>query len=127
MQGWCSDDGFWYFQSWLVGLGGDAFGCAATDPAYLAEIPEVGLVAVQPRSNWAVDRWPERELLNYVALSAYDRVTVKDGGLDKALEALGLRRTSDGSPEDKPWDYDGPDEKTSRLARLTALRKQTVR
>ena len=25
MQGWCSDDGFFYFQPWLVGLGRDAF------------------------------------------------------------------------------------------------------
>jgi hypothetical protein len=26
MRGWCSDDGFWYFQPWLVGLGRDAQG-----------------------------------------------------------------------------------------------------
>jgi hypothetical protein len=25
MQGWCSDDSFFYFQPWLVGLGQDAF------------------------------------------------------------------------------------------------------
>jgi hypothetical protein len=35
MQGWCSDDGFFYFQPWLVGLGHQTFEQVAGNPTPL--------------------------------------------------------------------------------------------
>jgi hypothetical protein len=121
MQGWCSDDGFFYFQPWLVGLGYEAFEQAASNPDSLAGIPEIRRLAGRPRSDWSDDEWPEWELLNYAARSAYERATGDEAGLDDALEAQGFRRISDADPHDQPWDFDDPDHRHMRLPRLTAL------
>ncbi|MFC5747309.1 DUF4240 domain-containing protein [Actinomadura rugatobispora] len=119
MEGWCSDDGFWYFQPWLVGLGRDAFERVAADPDALAGLPEVRRLAGRPMKEWSDDEWPQWESLNYVALHAYERATGDD--LDEALEARGLGRVCDAAPEDPRWDYDDPTERRARLPRLTAL------
>jgi hypothetical protein len=121
IMGWCSDDGFLYFQSWLVGLGRDAFERVADNPDCLADTPQVHRLAGRPRSDWSDDEWPEWELLNYVALNAYERATGEEDGLDNALEAQGLHRICDTAPEDDPWNYDDLDQKLARLPRLTAL------
>ena len=121
MQGWCSDDGFFYFQPWLVGLGHDTFERVAGNPDSLADIPQIHCLAGRPTSDWSDDEWPEWESLNYVARNAYERATGEEDGLDNALEAQGLHRISDAAPEDDPWNYDDPDQRNTRLPRLTAL------
>ncbi|MGV9386344.1 DUF4240 domain-containing protein [Nonomuraea sp. NPDC003707] len=75
MQGWCSDDSFWYFQPWLIGLGHDAFEQVAASPDSLADLPQVRRLAGRPSSDWSDDEWPEWDLLNYIALKAYERAT----------------------------------------------------
>ena len=68
MQGWCSDDGFFYFQPWLVGLGHQTFERVAGDPDSLADIPQIRpRLAGRPSSDWSDEEWPEWELLNYAA------------------------------------------------------------
>jgi hypothetical protein len=121
MQGWCSDDGFFYFQPWLVGLGHQTFERVADNPDSLADTPQIRRLAGRPSSDWSDDEWPEWELLNYVARNAYERATGDEDGLDNALEAQGLHRICDAAPEDDPWDYDDPGQRLARLPRLTAL------
>jgi len=121
MQGWCSDDGFWYFQPWLVGLGRDAFERVAANPDALAELEQIRRLAGRATSDWSENEWPQWELLNYVAIHAHELATGQEDGLDHALEAQGLQRICDASPEDETWDYDDPDELRARFPRLTNL------
>lgn len=121
MQGWCSGDGFFYFQPWLVGLGHETFERVAGNPDSLAGIPQIRRLARHPTSDWPDDEWPEWELLNYVAHNACERATGKEDGLDNALEAQGLHRICDAAPEDDTWNYDDPGQRLARLPRLTAL------
>ena len=121
MQGGCSGDSFFYFQPWLVGLGYDAFEQVASNPDSLADVPHIHRLAGRRRSDWSGDEWPEWELLNYVALTAYRRATGEEEGLDNALIAQGLRRICDAAPEDDQWNYDDPDQRHAKLPRLTAL------
>jgi hypothetical protein len=121
MQGWCSDDSFFYFQPWLVGLGRDAFEQVAGNPDSLADVPQVRRLAGRPTSDWSDDEWPEWELLNYVALRAYRRATGEEDGLDNALAAQGLRRICDAAPKDDRWNCDDHDQRQGKLPRLTAL------
>jgi hypothetical protein len=120
-QGWCSDDGFFYFQPWLVGLGYEAFERVTGDPDSLAEVPQVRRLAGRPTSQWSSDEWPDWEVLNYVARIACERVTGDENGLDDALEARGLHRISDVHPRDNPWDFDDPGQRYARLPRLASL------
>jgi Protein of unknown function (DUF4240) len=121
MKGWCSDDGFFYFQPWLVGLGQETFEQVADNPDSLADVPHIHRLAGRPTSDWSDDEWPEWELLNYVARNAYERATGEEDGLDNALEAQGLHRICDVAPQDDSWNYDDPDQRLARLPRLTAL------
>lgn len=121
MQGMCSTDGFFYFQPWLIGLGRETFEKVAADPDALADVPEVRHLAGRPIRDWADDEWPEWELLNYVALEAYARVTGEENGLDEVLDARGLGRVCDPEPEGEDWDYESPAERGARIPRLAAL------
>ncbi|MQY06970.1 DUF4240 domain-containing protein [Actinomadura macrotermitis] len=121
MQGWCSDDGFWYFQPWLVGLGRDTFERVAARPDALAETHEVRRLAGRPTSEWTDDEWPDWESMNYIALYAYERATGEEEGLEHALEARGLQRICNASPTDERWDYDDIEQRRAKLPRLTEL------
>jgi hypothetical protein len=121
LQGWCSDDSFWYFQPWLIGLGHNTFERVAAHPDALAETHEVRRLAGRPRSEWSDDEWPEWESMNYIALDAYDRATGEEEGLEDALKAGGLYRICDAFPEDERWDYDDIEQRRARLPRLTDL------
>jgi hypothetical protein len=120
MQGFCSNDGFFYFQPWLIGLGRQTFERVVADPDTLADLPEVRSLAGRPVDKWADEEWPEWEALNSVALDAYERVTGEDG-LDKALEARGLELVVDPDPDDEEWDIDSADELAARFPRLAVL------
>jgi hypothetical protein len=105
-----SDDGFWYFQAWLIGQGREVFERVVADPDALAELPAV-------RSDPDDFDWED---LDYVACEAYEEVT---GGadLDDALEARGVRLLSSPDPQDEQFDLDDPAEQLRRYPRLTAL------
>jgi hypothetical protein len=115
MRGFCSDDAFFSFQAWLVGLGREAFESVASDPDALAELPEVRALAGRAMAEWD-DDWPGWELLNFVAVQAYERATGADG-LDDGLADRGLNRVFDPDP-----DGDRPDDQpAARFPRLAAL------
>jgi Protein of unknown function (DUF4240) len=121
MQGWCSDDGFFYFQHWLVGLGYETFERIAADPDSLAVVAQIRRLAGRPRADWSSDEWPEWEVLNYVARRACERATGDEHALGNALEAQGLHIVSDVHPEGDQWDFDDLGQRNLRLPRLTAL------
>lgn len=51
MDGLCSADGFWYFQTWLIGQGQHWYQLAAHNPDNLAEVPAVRRLAVDGRAS----------------------------------------------------------------------------
>jgi hypothetical protein len=121
MGGGCSDDGFFYFRPWLVGLGREVFGRAVADPDSLAGVPQIRRLVNRPGSGWPGGERPDWELLNYVARIACERATGDGDALDNALEAQGVRRVSDNDPQDDPWDFEDPGQRLARLPRLSAL------
>ena len=121
MEGFCSDDSFFYFQPWLVGLGRDTFEQVAADPDALAGVPEVRRLAGRPLKDWTDEEFPEWEGLNYVALEACQQVTGEEDGLDDGLSARGLERVCDNDPQDEQWDESSDAERTARIPRLNAL------
>ncbi|WP_424639122.1 DUF4240 domain-containing protein [Embleya sp. AB8] len=90
LGGFCSDDSFWYFQPWLLGLGRDAYERVVADPDALADLPEIRRLAKSPRESWPEADWPQWEALNYVAEEAYEELTGKETGLEEALLALDI-------------------------------------
>ena len=89
MDGMCSDDGFWYFQAWLIGQGQHWYQLAARNPDNLAGIPAVRALAGRRRSQWADAEWPEWEELAYVASRAHSHLTGQEESLYDALDARG--------------------------------------
>ncbi len=118
-RGFCSDDSFWYFQVWLIGLGREAYQRAAADPDSLAELPEVRRLAGRPMDSWADEEFPDWESLDYVAAEAYEELTGEEDGLEDAMEAAGLESPACPEPSGEPWRGEG--ETARRLPRLTAL------
>lgn len=53
LGGYCSDDGFWYFQAWVIGLGRAAYEAVVADPDSLAEIRELRQLAGGPTTTGA--------------------------------------------------------------------------
>jgi hypothetical protein len=84
IQGWSSDDVFWYFQGWLISLGRAAFEQIAACPDDLAELPELLEFAEDPDDGLG---W---EVIDYVADFAYAKVTGEKEGLEELWEARGI-------------------------------------
>ncbi|MFC6023576.1 DUF4240 domain-containing protein [Plantactinospora solaniradicis] len=121
-HGLCSDDGFWYFQCWLVGLGRAQFERVAADPDALAEVAPVRQLAGRRPSDWSDDDWPNWELLDVVADEAYERVTGREDALDDALESRGHHlRQSSPDPQDEQWNFRDQDEMARRYPRLSRM------
>lgn len=126
--GRCSDDGFCYFGLWMVGLGREAFERALADPDALADAPEVQRLAGRPRDEWN-DDWPEWELLDYVALEAYERAAggAEDGAescedaFDDAVEARRLNDEGGRDPVGGRGEVGGGGEAALGLPRLSRL------
>lgn len=120
-DGLCSDDGFWYFQPWLVGLGRDAYERVAAHPDGLAEVPEVQRLVWRDTAEWAEHEWPQWESLNYLASTAYDQITGQDEGLDDAMQARGHTRGCNPYPTDDRWNFEDTAQAARRLPRLSRL------
>jgi len=117
--GFCSDDSFWYFQAWLLGLGRDAFRQAVADPDSLAAHPAVQRLAAVGPDQWSDHDDPSWEELDQAAAEAYARLTGGDeNALADALADLGhdspLWPETTGTPLSAA-------EAATRLPRLTAL------
>ncbi|MEV4625195.1 DUF4240 domain-containing protein [Micromonospora sp. NPDC049523] len=119
--GHCSDDGFHYFQAWLVGLGRDVFERVVRDPDELAEVPAVRRLAGRALRDWDDDEWPDWEGLDYVADTAYERVTDGSEELDEVLERDGFDVQLTPDPSDARWDVADPEEVAARFPRLARM------
>ncbi|TWJ20027.1 DUF4240 domain-containing protein [Micromonospora endolithica] len=119
--GLCSDDGFHYFQAWLVGLGRSTFERVVDDPDALADVPQVRRLARRSVDAWDDDEWPDWEALDYVADRAYERITGAADALDAAVEARGRELRASPDPADEEWDLDDPAELRRRYPRLAAM------
>ncbi len=126
-DGLCSDDGFFYFQAWLVGLGRKIFERAVRDPDTLAEVPQLRRLAGRSVDDWDDDEWPEWESLDYVAERAHERVTGVEDGLDDLLEERGHDGMVVPEPVDARWDFEDPAEVTRRFPRLVRMFPLTAR
>ena len=118
-DGWCSGDGFWYFQVWLIGLGRQAFEQAVADPDNLASVPEVLRLVGRPVQDWSNDEWPQWESLGYVAVEAYEQRTGDAEGFYDAMEARGHHSPTGPHPTGEDWDVQNPAEAARRLPRLS--------
>jgi hypothetical protein len=118
-DGFCSDDGFWYFQAWLIGQGREAFEQAAADPDSLADIPAVRALAGRDTGDWAEQEWPDWESLDHTAEEAYEEAT--DHDLTEALEARGRAFRSSPEPPDEKWDFNDRAEVERRYPKLSRI------
>ncbi|MFI8433588.1 DUF4240 domain-containing protein [Streptomyces sp. NPDC079020] len=119
--GSCSDDSFWYFQFWLVGLGREDFRTVVADPDALADIAGLRRLAGRPLSAWPDDEWPEWEGLDYVAAGAYEELTGEENGLEEALEAEGVEHPCNPEPDGEAWGVRHTEEAARRLPRLSTM------
>jgi hypothetical protein len=114
--GLCSDDGFFYFQAWLIGLGRAVFEAVALSPDALADVPHVKHLASRGGVHaWANEDWPDWEGLDYVAAEAFD------GDLDEVLAARGVELLASPVPEGPQWSFTDPAEIAARIPRVGAL------
>jgi hypothetical protein len=114
--GLCSDDGFFYFQAWLVGQGRAVFESVAASPDALADLPHVRHLASRGGVHaWADDDWPAWEGLDYVAAEALG------GDLESVLDSRGLQVLVSPEPAGERWDLADPAEISARIPRLGAL------
>ncbi|TWP49511.1 DUF4240 domain-containing protein [Lentzea tibetensis] len=121
-DGLCSDDGFFYFQAWLVGLGPEVFERVAASADALAAVPAVvRLAGLGEVDAWEDADWPDWESLDYVAGEAFRRATGQEEGLERLLEARGHSSRSSPDPVGVSWDFDDPAEVRGRLPRLSEL------
>jgi hypothetical protein len=67
INGGCGNDGFHYFQAWLIGQGQAVYEAALANPDSLADVVELG-------------QYASLELLNYAADEAYEIKTGSDIG-----------------------------------------------
>ncbi|MCG5220332.1 DUF4240 domain-containing protein [Streptosporangium sp. KLBMP 9127] len=120
-SGYCSTDGFWYFQAWLIGLGRDTFELVAADPDNLADVPAVRQLAEHPMDEWADDEWPEWEALSYVAARAYEEATGEEEGIYDAMAERGHTNQSDPNPTGLSWNLRDSTAVALRLPRLSRM------
>jgi hypothetical protein len=121
MDGYCSTDGFHYFQMWLVGLGREAYEAAIADPDNLALTPEVQALASRPRP-WPDDDYPTWESLEYVAVEVgYGRADIEGDIRDVVSDERDVRLRMDPNPDDAEWRRLTTDQLASRYPRLWAL------
>jgi hypothetical protein len=123
--GWCSDDGFCYFQNWMVGLGRPVFEAAVSDPDALAYAPEVLRLSGRPRDNWCDDapQWPA---LQDLAPAVHGHLTAApEDAFHTAVAALragDLRAPAPvTAPRGRRWSALDEPEAVRRLPRLSAM------
>lgn len=122
IMGWCSDDSFFYFRLWLVGLGRDAFDRAVRDPDSLADVPAVRGLVGRPPQVWEEEEVLEWEELDYVAVRAWEHVTGRtEEAFYDALESLVGDDAEPMDPAGERWDARDDEESHRRLPRLSAL------
>jgi hypothetical protein len=106
INGGCSDDGFYYFRCWLIGMGKKVYEAAVASPDSLADVVEPG---------------EEYEVETYGAPgTAWTQVTGRTWEDFARLRREGRR----GGPEKlrgRMWDFDDDAKVRKRLPKLAAL------
>ena len=105
INGGASDDGFYYFRCWLVGMGKRVYEAALKDPDTLADVV-----------NSSIDY--EAEIYS-VARAAWERLGLDEDDFDRAYKKLGRRKKAKLKGED--WAFNDDEEMRRRLPRLFEL------
>lgn len=118
IEGGCSDDGFHYFRSGLIGQGREWYEKATADPDCLADHP-----AINAEPDSFLGRPLSYETIEYAAIRAFEAVC---GDREDFYEALGSwprgpeHDGQDPAREDFDFDFDDSKEMRRRLPRLFA-------
>ncbi|MGX9886398.1 DUF4240 domain-containing protein [Streptomyces sp. NPDC002276] len=122
IMGWCSDDSFFYFRLWLVGLGRESFERVVRDPDSLAELPDVRRLVGRDEEDWDEEEWLDWEELDYVAGQAFVQVTGRtEEDFYAVFEALGGEDPESVDPAGERWDASDDEQAKRRLPRLSGL------
>jgi hypothetical protein len=105
INGGASDDGFYYWRCWLVGMGKQVYEAALANPDTLADV-------VTPLYDY------EAEIYG-VARNAWEQLGLAYEDFDKASEALGDRVHPGLTGDD--WNFDDNEEIQRRFPRLAAM------
>jgi hypothetical protein len=101
INGGASDDGFYYFRCWLIGMGKQVYEAAVANPDSLANVVVPGVDA-------------EAEIY---AVAHYAWISVTGKSYDDPYPA----RNEDAELTGEDWDADDPVENRKHLPRLSAL------
>ena len=104
INGGASDDGFYYFRCWLIGMGNRAYENALADPDTLADVAVPGIDA-------------EAEVVAE-AQRAWEQVT---GKTDTEYPLVLLARHDGGTLRGADWDFEDAAEMQKRFPRLSAI------
>jgi hypothetical protein len=103
INGGASDDGFYYFRCWLVGMGQRVYEAALADPDSLAD------VAIPPEQDADAEIYA-------AAQRAWEKVTGREGEYPLCLPA----RHDGGQLKGERWDWSKKAEVRKRFPRLAA-------
>lgn len=106
INGGASDDGFYYFRCWLIGMGRDIYGMALADPDTLADVVS---------STWDAEGIDAEAEIYAAAHQAWRQVT---GQPDTAPYPA---RNETAALVGSDWDFDNKDLMRRKLPRLSAL------
>lgn len=106
INGGASDDGFYYWRCWLVGMGKTVYEAALADPDSLADV-------VDP------DRDDYEAEIYGAARGAWRNLGLDEDDFDKAYEAQGKRKRL--KLRGRAWDFDNDRQIRKRFPRLAAL------
>jgi len=106
INGGASDDGFYYFRCWLVGMGRKVYEAALADPDSLADVVDPGEEYEAEIYGAAPSAWRELGLDDEAYTAAY----MKKRGKHGRLKLKGRR-----------WDYGSDRQVRKRLPRLAAM------
>lgn len=107
INGGASDDGFYYFRCWLVGMGKKVYENALANPDTLADILPLEAHLDAEAEIYAADR------------HAWERKGLSEASFEKAAGA-DIPATSQGL-QGEDWDFDDDDEVRRRFPRLAAI------
>jgi hypothetical protein len=105
INGGASDDGFYYFRCWLVGMGNQVYEAALADPDSLADV-------VSPEFEYEAG-------ISAAGYRAWEELGLDAKAREDALTAAGSG--PDGDLQGDDWDFDDDAEVRRRLPRLAAI------
>jgi Protein of unknown function (DUF4240) len=105
INGGASEDGFYYFRLWLIGMGKKVYEAALAGPDSLADV-------VEPDQEY------EAEIYG-VARQAWEAKGLSEDEYDRAYRALGKRKRP--RLRGRKWNFDDDRQVRKRFPRLAAL------